>query len=133
MMSAGAATRTQAPQELTRKAGTVDRSGRDGGDASKNVGTSAGPLTTTNLREGWMASPLLGQAFDPEPLDRCPRGVLQVSPIASSHLLAVAGARCDNPRGRCIQEGCEHAWKACLFLFRNARGHVAEDCNCWES
>ncbi|CAM9135050.1 unnamed protein product [Scytosiphon promiscuus] len=35
------------------------------------------PLTTTNLRDGWMGSPLLGQAFDPEALDRCPRGALQ--------------------------------------------------------
>ena len=34
--------------------------------------------TTTDLRDGWMASPMLGQAFRPEALDRCPRGVLQV-------------------------------------------------------
>lgn len=45
--------------------------------------TNAGKLEvtggiTTNLRDGWMASPLLGQALHPEALDRCPRGVLQV-------------------------------------------------------
>ncbi|CAN0183838.1 unnamed protein product, partial [Pylaiella littoralis] len=44
--------------------------------------TNAGKLEvtggiTTNLRDGWMASPLLGQALHPEALDRCPRGVLQ--------------------------------------------------------
>eukprot|EP00752_Nemacystus_decipiens_P012187 g10805.t1 len=44
------------------------------GDAGEPQG---GRGITTDLRDGWMANPLLGQAFHPEALDRCPRGMLQ--------------------------------------------------------
>lgn len=49
------------------------------GDRAK-AGTvqAAAGTPTTDLRDGWMASPLIGQAFHPEALDRCPRAVLQV-------------------------------------------------------
>ncbi|CAB1113909.1 unnamed protein product [Ectocarpus sp. CCAP 1310/34] len=57
--------------------GVVGRTANSGAKATKDVPTIGGTVTT-DLRDGWMASPLVGQAFEPEALDRCPRGVLQV-------------------------------------------------------
>ncbi|CAM9352028.1 unnamed protein product, partial [Ectocarpus sp. 13 AM-2016] len=59
-----------------RRQGVVGRMDNSGTTATKDVPTIGGTVTT-DLRDGWMASPLVGQAFEPEALDRCPRGVLQ--------------------------------------------------------
>ncbi|CAM9247576.1 unnamed protein product, partial [Ectocarpus fasciculatus] len=56
--------------------GAAGRVGNNGAPATKGVPVNEGTVTT-DLRNGWMASPLVGQAFEPEGLDRCPRGVLQ--------------------------------------------------------
>ncbi|CAM9209213.1 unnamed protein product [Ectocarpus sp. 4 AP-2014] len=56
--------------------GVVGRMDNSGATATKDVPTTGGTVTT-DLRNGWMASPLVGQGFEPEALDRCPRGVLQ--------------------------------------------------------
>ena len=70
LMMSGAAVTTLSAGRPGRPRG-LEQSSRAGGR-----GGSRG--TTTDLRDGWMASPLLGQAFHPEALDRCPRGILQV-------------------------------------------------------
>lgn len=91
-------------REGTSRKGVVDSiSGVGGGE---KMGRNGRPLITTNLRDGWMASPLLGQAFDPEALDRCPRGVLQVSWDGSSHP-SVVRSRCSVFLSHCAQRRFE--------------------------
>lgn len=67
----------QTPTRDVGRQGVVGRIGSSGATATRDVPTIGGTVTT-DLRNGWMSTPLVGQAFEPEGLDRCPRGVLQV-------------------------------------------------------
>eukprot|EP00903_Cladosiphon_okamuranus_P012352 g11581.t1 len=62
--------------------GVVIATASGGRPQPRTVGRTTGERqgargVTTDLRDGWTASPLLGQAFRPDALDRCPRGILQ--------------------------------------------------------
>ncbi|CAM9422840.1 unnamed protein product, partial [Ectocarpus sp. 8 AP-2014] len=67
---------TKSSARKAGRQGVVGRMDNSGATATKDVPTIGGTVTT-DLRDGWMASPLVGQAFEPEVLDRCPRGALQ--------------------------------------------------------
>lgn len=68
---------TKSSARKAGRQGVVGRMDNSGATATKDVPIIVGTVTT-DLRNGWMASPLVSQAFEPEVLDRCPRGVLQV-------------------------------------------------------
>ncbi|CAM9264147.1 unnamed protein product, partial [Ectocarpus sp. 12 AP-2014] len=80
---------TKSLARKARRQGVVGRMDNSGATATKDVPTTGGTVTT-DLRDGWMATPLVGQAFEPEALDRCPRGVLQAFVQSSFVLVSIA-------------------------------------------